>query len=752
MLTIRIYLSTIFLCIFLLLPMTSATAQAQSENSAMQEVEVPQALGPDAMKALVAKLNEKQTAALVELIGLLNAPTGSDEVVAEAEGQGGVEVVKKWFADFGANLRDHLQSFPQMVVSVGKSIRLMFDGRETGGNLRFLFLFAATIAIGMAAEWLFKRSTRDKRERIRQSRPDALMDTLKVLSARAGIEIGSVVIFTVAAMIAVNLLITADNDFFLASAFILNFILLVRLTGAVMHFILAPRRPELRLVYTDTWTAQFIERNFIMIAALVGFGFFIKAVMDQYLMPYIGTFRFWLGLGMHVWLIFIILKAHRGLTRIIAGDDEDLTPGLKRMATWWPVVSAALVAFNWLFLQFVLSSGHQTLSPERSVTAIALIVMAPFLDTIVRGIAAHLVSPSDNQTAVVANAHQETRLSYIRIGRIGLIGFLIIAVGKLWGVSLRNLTEAGFGAQVAANFVGFLLILALGYLAWEVTNLVINKRLAKEEPEGEGNAEGGTGQTRVATILPILQMTLQATIIIITVLLALSQLGVNITPLLAGAGVLGLAIGFGAQTLVKDIVSGVFFLLDDAFRLGEFITVGTTNGVVSKISVRSLQLRQDTGQLHIIPYGSMSQLTNNSRDWVTMKLRFTVPFDTDQDQVRKLFKKIGQEMMEVPELAEVLINPFKSQGAADVTDVGIVIRGKFSTVPGGQFIIRKEAYNRVQKAFEANGIEFARKEVRVSMPGQMKPEELSDAQKDAISAAASDDSEVPAGAKPGSGL
>jgi small-conductance mechanosensitive channel len=100
-------------------------------------------------------------------------------------------------------------------------------------------------------------------------------------------------------------------------------------------------------------------------------------------------------------------------------------------------------------------------------------------------------------------------------------------------------------------------------------------------------------------------------------------------------------------------------------------------------------------------------------------------------------------MMEVPALAEVLINPFKSQGAADVTDVGIVIRGKFSTVPGGQFIIRKEVYSRVQKAFEANGIEFARKEVRVSMPGQMKPEELSDAQKGAISAAASDEPEAP---------
>ena len=743
MLEIRTYLSTIFLCFILLLPMISGTAQAQSENSASQEVEVPQALGPDAMKELVSKLNEKQTAALIELIGLLNAPTDKNETLPAVESQGTVEIVKQWFANFGINLKTHVLSFPQMATSVGDSIALIFQGREAGGNLTFLFLFAVSIAIGMAAEWLFKRKTRDKRERIRQSRPEALMDTLKVLSARAGIEIGSVVIFTIAAMIAVNLLFTADNDYFLVSAFILSFILLVRITGAVMHFILAPRRPELRLVYADTWTAQYIERNFILIAAVTGFAFFLNSVMHQYSAAHVDTLRFWMGLSVTTWLIFIILRAHQGLTRIITGDDEDLTPGLKRMATWWPIASAGLVAFNWLFIQFVLSAGHQTLSPERGASAIALIVMAPFLDTIVRGIAAHLVPSEEDKSVVVANAYHETRLSYIRIGRIALIGFLIIVVGKLWGVNLRNLAEAGFGAQVAANVVGFFLILALGYLAWEITNLLINKRLAEEVPEGESGAEGGTGQTRMATILPILQMTMQATIISITILLALSQLGVNIAPLLAGAGVFGLAIGFGAQTLVKDIVSGVFFLMDDAFRLGEFITVGSTNGVVSKISIRSLQLRQDTGQLHIVPYGSMSQLTNNSRDWVTMKLRFTVPFDTDQDQVRKLFKKIGQEMMEVPELAEVLINPFKSQGAADVTDVGIVIRGKFSTVPGGQFIIRKEVYNRVQKAFEANGIEFARKEVRVSLPEHIKPDELSEAQKEAISAAASDEPEVP---------
>lgn len=735
-------LPTGLLCIFILLSMGGASAQAQSDKSETQ-VEVPLALGPDAMKSLVSKLDGEQTAALVQLMELLNTSADNSKAASKTDSPNALAIVKKWFVDFRDNFKRQVFAFPQMAVSVGKSIALIFAERESSSTARFLLLFALTIASGIVAEWLFKRITLEVRDRIRQALPEGLMDTLKVLSTRAGIEIGGVIIFTIVALIAANILVGADDDYFLISTFVLTVILLTRLTGSVMHFVLAPRRPELRLVYTDSWNAQFIERNFILIAALVGIGFFLKAVMQKFAMANIDTLRFWLGLTMHLWLIFVIARAHRGLTQIIEGGEENLSPVLKRMANWWPMVSATFVAFNWLFLQFVLSSGYQTMSPERSATAIALIVLAPFLDTIVRGIAAHMIPNEEASSEVVAQAYEETRRSYIRIGRIILISLIITIVAKLWGVSLRNLTEAGFGAQVAANALGFMLILALGYLAWEVTNLTINRRLAREAPAGESGAEGGTGQTRMATILPILKMTLQVSIVIITVLLALGQLGVNITPLLAGAGVLGLAIGFGAQTLVKDVVSGVFFLLDDAFRVGEFITVGSTNGVVSRISVRSLQLRQDTGQLHIIPYGSMSQLTNNSRDWVTMKLKFTVPFDTDQEKVRKLFKKIGQDMMEVPELAEVFINPFKSQGAAEVTDVGIVIRGKFSTVPGGQFLIRKEVFSRVQKAFEANGIEFARKEVRVHFSDGEKADDLSEEQKTAIAAAAGQESNSP---------
>jgi len=740
--TFRYLLSMILLGFLLYVPTFDGTAFAQSENPEMEVVEVPQALGPESMQALVSKLDEKQTAALVELISLLNSSANNVDSVAGQENLATNEIIRGWFVAFAENLNTHLQFFPQMVAAVGKTFASIFQGREPGGNLVFLLLLALSIAAGMAAEWIFNRVTANKREKIRQSRPVAFRETLAILSARAGIEIGGVIMFTLVALITANLFFQADNDRFLVSTFIFNAIFLVRIIGSILHFVLAPRRPELRLVHTDTWTAQYLERNFILLTAIVGVGFFLAAMMNKNGIGYGETLRFWVGLALHIGIIFVTLRARLGLTRIIEGGDEHLTPGLKRMASWWPAASAAVVAFNWFFLQFVLSGGHQELSPQRSAAAIALIVMAPFLDTIVRGIAAQLVPVIEGKNKVAENALNETRFCYIRVGRILLIGLLIITIGKLWGVNLRNLAEAGLGAQAAAHGVGFLLILALGYLAWEMTNLWINKRLARELPEGEeAGAEGGSGQTRMATILPIMRMTTQVSIIIITLLLALSQLGVNIAPLLAGAGVLGLAIGFGAQTLVKDVVSGVFFLLDDAFRVGEFISVGTTNGIVEKISVRSLQLRSATGPIHIIPYGSMSQLTNNSRDWVTMKLRFTVPFDTDLEKVRKLFKKIGQEIMEVPEHAEVMINPFKSQGVADVTDVGIVVRGKFTTIPGGQFQIRKEVYTRVQNAFAANGIEFARKEVRVQLAESVKAEDLSDDQKNTISAAASEAAE-----------
>jgi small-conductance mechanosensitive channel len=210
-------------------------------------------------------------------------------------------------------------------------------------------------------------------------------------------------------------------------------------------------------------------------------------------------------------------------------------------------------------------------------------------------------------------------------------------------------------------------------------------------------------------------VTLQVTVVTMALLIVLAAVGVNIGPLLAGAGVVGLAVGFGAQTLVRDIVSGLFFLVDDAFRTGEYIDVGAVKGTVEKISVRSLRLRHHRGYLHTIPFGEIRHLTNYSRDWVIMKLEFRVPFDTDIELVRKLFKQIGKELLQHPDIGDDFLEPFKSQGVYTMDDSAMIVRGKFTAKPGKQFMARREIYNAVQRAFYDHGIRFADRRVTVQV-------------------------------------
>ena len=153
------------------------------------------------------------------------------------------------------------------------------------------------------------------------------------------------------------------------------------------------------------------------------------------------------------------------------------------------------------------------------------------------------------------------------------------------------------------------------------------------------------------------------------------------------------AIGFGSQTLVRDIVSGAFFLMDDAFRIGEYIEVGDAKGVVEKIGIRSVVLRHHRGTLNVLPYGEIKRLRNTSRDWMIMALEFPLAYDTDVKKVKQIIKAIGQEIAADEEMAEGLIEPLKSQGVQAAGDGALVFRAKFTAKPlgGVAYMIRREA-------------------------------------------------------------
>ncbi len=724
-----------FLIALISIPLFITPSNAQETASAL-----PPALQQESMEKLASDLDPDQVNALADLVTLLQegADAKNASIDASAEGGSFIEQVQSAVGAFGAMIAGHFQNLPALVTGIVSGIAALFAGSVAGPVHILLGSIALLLVTGYAAEFLFNRLVIKKREQIQSQEPDSLFQTIKTVSSRAGLDLGGLIIFAIVVMIVGRMAIFDPVTRSFAFQAVFWIVLLPRAIAALLRFALAPQRSELRLVSANDTTAKSLYRSFTSLFAFVGVSFFVRNVMLATGADVGETYRFFIGFGVNAWLVAVLWKSRHGLTNIILGDDEEPTSGLERMARFWPYFSMAFIVFNWLLVQITSSMGIDALTAGRSLGVIALVVFAPFLDTMVRGIVSHIVPPMQGEGPVAEAAHMQTRHSYVRIARVALLAFLILTVGRIYGLNLLALGGDG-GSDVARNSVIFLLILAAGYLAWEITNLWVSRQLAKDSPpqaaQDEESEMGGAGKSRLATILPLVRIVLQVTIVTLTVLLGLSQLGVNITPLLAGAGVVGLAVGFGAQTLVSDVVAGIFFLMDDAFRMGEFINTGGAQGTIEKISIRSMQLRGTKGAVHVVPYGQISNLTNLSRDWVIMKLKFTIPFDTDQEKVRKIFKKIGQEIMEMDEYKDDMLAPFKGQGVADVDDVGIVVRGKFTTKPGKQFGVRREIYKRVQKAFEENGIQFARKEVRVQLPENAK---LDDSEKEAVAAAAAE--------------
>jgi small-conductance mechanosensitive channel len=207
--------------------------------------------------------------------------------------------------------------------------------------------------------------------------------------------------------------------------------------------------------------------------------------------------------------------------------------------------------------------------------------------------------------------------------------------------------------------------------------------------------------------MPPFRVAMAVGIIVTSLLMVLSSLGINTTPLIAGASVIGLAISFGSQTLVKDIVSGIFFLADDAFRVGEYIDCKSVKGTVEGFTLRSLKLRHQNGQIHTIPFGQLGQITNFSRDWSTVKFNLRFARDIDVDTLRKATKKLGQELVEDPELKDQFIAPLKLQGVADIEDNAIIMRFKFTVKPVNPTFIQRLAIKRMLLEFPALGLKFA---------------------------------------------
>ena len=217
----------------------------------------------------------------------------------------------------------------------------------------------------------------------------------------------------------------------------------------------------------------------------------------------------------------------------------------------------------------------------------------------------------------------------------------------------------------------------------------------------------GAAAKRIKTLSSVLWTISSGLLWFVVVLITLSQIGVNIGPILAGAGVVGLAVGFGAQHLVRDLVSGFFLLLENQIRVGDIAIVNGTGGTVEEVTFRTVALRDQSGVVYVFPNGSITTLANATMDWSAYVIDVTVSYNEDTDRIVDIMRRVADDMRKEPEYGRTMIEPIEIYGVDGFTEAAVTIKARFKTQPAQQYTIGREYRRRLKKAFDSEGVELA---------------------------------------------
>ncbi len=272
-----------------------------------------------------------------------------------------------------------------------------------------------------------------------------------------------------------------------------------------------------------------------------------------------------------------------------------------------------------------------------------------------------------------------------------------------WGPLAAKLIVVGVDATQALIRIAIIVVIAYGFL--KVLRMGVNRleTLLVRATAARETAPGAAAM-RIKTLMSVLWTVASGFLWFIVALIVLGQIGVNIGPIIAGAGVVGLAVGFGAQHLVRDLVSGFFLLLENQIRVGDVAVINGTAGMVEAITFRTVILRDQAGVVYIFPNGSINTLANTTMDWSAYVIDVSVHYKEDTDRVTDIMRKVAEEMRTEPRYGEAMLEPIEIFGVDNFTDAAVTIKARFKTRPLQQQVIGREYRRRLKKAFDAEGV------------------------------------------------
>ena len=481
-----------------------------------------------------------------------------------------------------------------------------------------------------------------------------------------------------------------------------------RIVLSLATMLVSPAMPRLRLLHVSDWAAGFLTRwiRRILIVGVTGYVIAeVGLLFGMYQTAHDALLKLF-ALAVHGCLIAAVLQARShvaALIRMPRGLPGVWASLLNRLADIWHLIAIFYLAALWLVWAVELRNGYVRLVHFFLITS-AILLAARLAGIVLIGSLDRALRFSPAQSAQHPGFAERAMLyqPVLRAGISGVLALLtVVALFEAWGLGPVDwLVRNGLGGRVASATTVIVITVALAALVWEVANAAIAQHLARLAAEAHLARAG-----RLRTLLPLLRTMLLVAVLLIVALVVLSELGINVAPLLAGAGVIGIAVGFGSQKLVQDLITGLFLLLENAMQVGDIVTLGGLTGTVEALSIRTIRLRALDGSVHIVPFSAVTTVTNQTRDYGYALLDISVGLNEEPGGVITVMRDLAAEMRRDPKWASLVLDELDVMGIEKFIDTAWVLRVRMKTQPASRWSVGRELNRRIKLRFDELAIE-----------------------------------------------
>jgi moderate conductance mechanosensitive channel len=680
----------------------TAAAQPPAEHGGALQV--------DELERLVSNLEDtKARAKLVEQLKGLIAAQRAGRAEADDGLLGRLSAHLETFGDEVMDAAATVKDAPRLAEWVAAQLADEPVRRHWG---EVLLTLAAVLAAGVAADQLLSVAMRRSRRKMVPRDGMSPLMRLPLVLVRALIELVPVAAFAAAGYGTAGLFRLSGNVR-VAALMVLAAYGAVRVVMVASRALAAPRTPSLRLLPVDDETAEYLVIWVRRLAGVGVFGTFAAEAARLLGLPAGGYFVVLKAVGLAIATmvaIFILQNRVAVAMALRRPSDKPLFGGPRlqavraRLADVWHVLAVLYVVAVYAVWAVQVKGGFEFMLRATILTVVVLalsaMVSSLLRQAIDRGFA---ISQETRERFPLIEVRANRYLPILHVVLRGTVMVVtVLALAQAWGVDTLSLLSSETGRRVLSSAISIATVLIVALVAWESVHGGIERYLTSTDFEGNPVKRS----SRARTLLPLARNALFLMLVTLVTLIVLSELGVNIAPLLAGAGVVGIAIGFGSQKLVQDIITGAFILFEDTIAVGDAVKLGEHAGAVEAISIRAIRLRDAQGSVHTVPFSAVTTVVNMTKGFSYAVFDVGVAYRQDTDAVGAVLSSIGDEMRADPKWSAAIAEPLEVLGVERFDASAVVIRARLKTLPGDKWPVMREFNRRMKRRFDELGIEM----------------------------------------------